>query len=153
MDETHFFHLDFTNEDHIEVKHMGFEVRAHHEEQLVLPAKTHASDLAWLRFVKEIYFEHIFTVELGPDVYLPFVIRNKRPCWRNPHNVIHTEAAMLAVLCHLGIAKIDSVLLILFELKLHLRVYDLCFFVKKDFPHFKDFLTSCFQLHFILKLN
>ena len=60
---------------------------------------------------------------------------------------------MLAVLCHLGIAKIDSVLLILFELKLHLRVYDLCFFVQKDFPHFDDFLASCFQLHFILKLN
>jgi hypothetical protein len=74
VDQTGFFHLDFGNVDHVQVEHMEFEVRAHHEKKLVLAAKTHARDLARLSFVKEVNFEQIFAVELGPNVDLPFVI-------------------------------------------------------------------------------
>ena len=45
VDQTGFFHLDFANEDHIQVEHMKYEVRTHHEEQLVLAVEAHARDL------------------------------------------------------------------------------------------------------------
>ena len=50
---------------------------------------------------------------------------------------------MLVVLSHLGIAKVDTMLLVLVKLQLSLGGYDLCLLVQKNFPHLYDFFASC----------
>lgn len=71
--QTCFFHINFAAVYHVKIKNMQFEVRAENEEYLMFRTVAHARDKVRLGLFKKIHFRSLFTVELGPDMNLPFV--------------------------------------------------------------------------------
>ena len=91
----------------------------------------------------------MFTVELGPDINLPFVEWNKGTCVFNPYHGIYAITSMFFIICNVSVSEINFYLTVLVKLLLHLRVNNASFFLQQDASHFLNFVADTF-FHLIL---